>query len=45
MITSVLLILPLFGLSQPIQVAIDPLAWRLIRMLRRKERLPGASSI
>ena len=39
-----LVILPLLGLSQAIQVACDPLAWRVIRMLRRKERLAGASS-
>lgn len=39
-----LVILPLVGLSQVIQIAGDPLAWRLIRMLRRKERLAGASS-
>lgn len=36
--------LPLLGLSLVIQIVGDPLAWRVIRMLRRKERLAGASS-
>lgn len=39
-----LIMLPLLGLSQAIQIACDPLAWRVIRMLRRKERLAGAPS-
>lgn len=39
-----LALLPLSGLSLAFQIAGDPLAWRVIRMLRLKERRAGASS-
>lgn len=39
-----LIMLPLLGLSQAIQITCDPLAWRVIRMLRRKERQLASSS-
>lgn len=40
-----LAVLPLLGLSLVIQIVGDPLAWRVMRMLRCKERLAGDSSI
>lgn len=36
--------LPLLGLSLVIQIVGDPLVWRVIRMLRCKESLAGASA-
>lgn len=36
--------IPLLGLSLVCQLAGDPLVWRVIRMLRFRERLAGASS-
>lgn len=39
-----LAILPLLGLSLVLQIAGDPLAWRVLRILRRKERLARASA-
>ena len=36
-----LVVLPLLGLSLVVQIVSDPLAWRVMRMLRRKERLAG----
>lgn len=39
-----LIMLPLLGLSQVIQITCDPLAWRVILMLRRKERQIAPSS-
>lgn len=40
-----LVLLPLVGLTLVMQIVGDPLAWRVMRMLRRKERLAGDSSI
>lgn len=40
-----LALLPLAGLSLVIQIVGDPLAWRVVRMLRRKERIVGASAV
>ena len=40
-----LAVLPLLGLSLIVQIVGDPLAWRVMRMLRRRERLAGGLSI
>lgn len=39
-----LAVLPLAGLALIIQIACDPLVWRVIRILRWKERLAGGAS-
>lgn len=39
-----LVIIPLYGLALVVQISSHPLAWRVIRMLRRKERLAGGSA-
>lgn len=38
-----LILIPLAGLGLAIQIAVDPLAWRVVRMLRSKERHARAS--